>query len=45
MCVCVDNIQDVVNMLPNSGIKDKIQNIVNRGDQAVDRVIDKGREM
>ena len=35
----------VVDMLPNSKIKDKIQNIVNRGDQAVDRVIDKGREM
>ena len=40
-----DNIQDVVNMLPNSGIKDKIQNIVNRCDQFANRVIDKGREI
>lgn len=40
-----DDIKGVVDMLPNSKIKDKIQNIVNRGDQAVDRVIDKGREM
>lgn len=32
-------------MLPNSKIKDKIQNIVDRGDQAVGRVIDKGREI
>ena len=39
------DIKGVVDMLPNSKIKDKIQNIVNRGDQAVDRVIDKGREM
>ena len=40
-----DDIKGVVDILPNSKIKDKIQNIVNRGDQAVDRVIDKGREM
>ena len=39
------DIKGVVDMLPNSKIKDKIQNIVDRGDQAVGRVIDKGREI
>ncbi len=40
-----DDIKSVVDILPNSKIKDKIQNIVNKGDQAVDRVIDKGKEI
>ena len=40
-----DDIKGVVDKLPNSKIKDKIQTIVDKGDQAVGRVIDKGKEI
>lgn len=40
-----DRIDHIVDQLPNSGIKDKIREAVNRGNQAADRVIDRGRQI
>lgn len=40
-----DDIKDAVGKLPDSQIKDKLQNMVDRGDKAVDKVFDKGKDI
>ena len=40
-----DKINNMVDQLPNSNIKDKIKEAVNRGNNTVDKVIDRGREI
>ena len=40
-----DKINNIVNQLPNSNIKDKIKDAVNRGNNLADKVIDRGRQI